>query len=368
MQSLRIYKHTRHLTRQVSSRASGTQTLQDGFNRVHNYLRISLTERCNLRCTYCMPEEGVSLTPNKNLLTTDEILRLAKIFVQEGVTKIRLTGGEPTVRRDIVDIVKQLKAIDGLEQVGITTNGLVLTRQLVPLQRAGLDAVNISLDTMRPERFEKFTRRRGWERVVAGIDLAIQLGYRPKVNCVLMRGQNDDELLSFVDFTKNRNVDIRFIEYMPFTGNKWDTQKMVPFRDALDIIKKEYPDFEALPNHPNDTSKAYHVPGYTGQVGFITSMSEHFCGTCNRIRMTADGNLKVSTLSLSVSLVTVCLTLQIDRFQVCLFGNSEISLRDAMRSGVNESDLVAMISAAVKRKQKQHAGDRLTYPDFKTRF
>lgn len=274
-------------------------TLEDKFNRVHNYLRISLTERCNLRCTYCMPEEGVTLTKSQQLLTTEEILRLAKIFVQEGVTKIRLTGGEPTVRKDLADIVRELKTFDGLEQVGITTNGLVLTRQLVPLQRAGLDAVNISLDTLRPERFEKFTRRRGWERVIAGIDLAVQLGYRPKVNCVLMRGQNDDEILDFVEFTKDRNVDIRFIEYMPFSGNKWDTQKMVPFSEILGIIKERYSEFDALPNHPNDTSKAYKVPGYRGQMGFITSMSDHFCGTCNRIRLTADGNLKVIACTVS---------------------------------------------------------------------
>lgn len=270
-----------------------THPLQDNFNRVHNYLRISLTERCNLRCTYCMPQEGVKLTEKSNLLTTDEVIHLARIFVQEGVTKIRLTGGEPTVRKDLVDIITQLKQIDGLEQVGITTNALVLTRQLVPLQRAGLDAINISLDTLKPERFEKFTRRRGYERVIAGIDLAIQLGYRPKVNCVLMRGQNDDEINDFVEFTRDRNVDIRFIEYMPFSGNKWDGQKMVPYQEILKIIRGKYPDFKALQNHPNDTSKAFQVDGYRGQMGFITSMSEHFCGTCNRIRLTADGNLKV---------------------------------------------------------------------------
>lgn len=330
--------------------------LQDNFNRVHNYLRISLTERCNLRCTYCMPQEGVQLTDKQNLLTTEEVIRLAKIFVKEGVTKIRLTGGEPTVRRDLVDIISELKRIDGLEQVGITTNGLVLTRQLVPLQRAGLDAINISLDTLKPERFEQFTRRRGWERVVAGIDLAIQLGYRPKVNCVLMRGQNDDEIVSFVEFTRTRNVDIRFIEYMPFSGNKWDDQKMVPFKEILQIIREKHPDFRALENQPNDTSKAFQVDGYVGRMGFITSMSEHFCGTCNRIRLTADGNLKVSTYYIVAAYNGQILDLK-RPFQVCLFGNTEVSLRDAMRSGVSEGDLVAMISAAVKRKRKQHAGE-----------
>ncbi|XP_058053712.1 molybdenum cofactor biosynthesis protein 1 [Anopheles bellator] len=307
-------------------------TLADTFGRFHSYLRISLTERCNLRCKYCMPEDGVKLTAKERLLTGSEVVRLAQLFVAEGVRKIRLTGGEPTVRKDLAEIVGQLKAIQGLESVGITTNGIMLTRQLVGLQRAGLDALNVSLDTLRAARYEQITRRKGWERVIAGLDLASQLGYRPKVNCVLMKGFNDDEICDFVELTKERNVDVRFIEYMPFTGNRWETEKMVSFRATLDAIRARYPTFEPLPNGPNDTSKAYRVPGYRGQLGFITSMTEHFCGSCNRLRITADGNLKV-----------------------CLFGNTEISLRDALRSGCSEDDLRCLVSAAVKRKKKQHA-------------
>jgi GTP 3',8-cyclase / cyclic pyranopterin monophosphate synthase len=165
-------------------------TLTDTFGRHHTYLRISLTERCNLRCTYCMPAEGVELTSKSNILSTDEILRLAHLFVDQGVEKIRLTGGEPTVRKDLLDIVTNLKKIEKLQSVSITTNGLVLTKQLVPLQRAGLDAINISLDTLQAKKYEQITRRRGWERVIAGIDLAVQLGYRPKINCVVMKGEN----------------------------------------------------------------------------------------------------------------------------------------------------------------------------------
>ncbi|XP_037718303.1 molybdenum cofactor biosynthesis protein 1 isoform X1 [Drosophila subpulchrella] len=307
--------------------------LTDSFGRHHTYLRISLTERCNLRCDYCMPAEGVPLQPKGNLLTTEEILRLARIFVEQGVRKIRLTGGEPTVRRDIVEIVAQMKALPELEQVGITTNGLVLTRLLLPLQRAGLDSLNISLDTLKRDRFEKITRRKGWERVIAGIDLAVQLGYRPKVNCVLMRDFNEDEICDFVEFTRDRPVDVRFIEYMPFSGNKWHTERLISYKDTLQTIRQRWPDFEALPNGPNDTSKAYAVPGFKGQVGFITSMTEHFCGTCNRLRLTADGNIKV-----------------------CLFGNKEFSLRDAMRNeNITEEQLVDLIGAAVQRKKKQHA-------------
>lgn len=310
-----------------------TSALLDTFGRNHTYLRISLTERCNLRCTYCMPAEGVQLTQKTKLLTKEEILYVAKLFVQEGVRKIRLTGGEPTVRKDIVEIIEKLKQLPKLESVGITTNAIMLTRLLVPMQRAGLDAINISLDTLKVNKYEQITRRKGWERVIAGIDLAIQLGYKPKVNCVLMKNFNDDEICDFVEFTKDRNVDVRFIEYMPFTGNKWQTDKMVTFKEAMDVIKNTWPDFSSLPNGPNDTSKAYAVPGYKGQVGFITSMTEHFCGTCNRLRITADGNLKV-----------------------CLFGNKEVSLRDAIRGGCSESELIELISSAVKRKKKQHAG------------
>ncbi|XP_046627733.1 molybdenum cofactor biosynthesis protein 1 isoform X2 [Neodiprion virginianus] len=309
--------------------------LTDTFGRHHTYLRISLTERCNLRCTYCMPAEGVSLTKRDGILTTDEIVHIASLFVKEGVQKIRLTGGEPTVRQDLVEIVGRLKELEGLEQVAITTNGLTLTRQLSTLQRAGLDGLNISLDTLKEERFEKFTRRKGWPRVMAAIDLAVQLGYDPvKINCVIMRNYNDDELVDFVTFTKDRPIDVRFIEYMPFSGNKWQQNKMVSFQDMKEMIRKVYPEFRALENGPNDTSKAYKVPGFVGQVGFITSMSEHFCSSCNRLRITADGNLKV-----------------------CLFeGKGEVSLRDALRSGASEEYLREIISGAVLRKKKQHAG------------
>ncbi|XP_076276600.1 molybdenum cofactor synthesis 1 isoform X3 [Lasioglossum baleicum] len=281
-----------------------------------------------------MPAEGVTLTKNDGIMRTEEIIKIASLFVEEGVRKIRLTGGEPTVRKDIVDVIAGLKELPGLKQVAITTNGLTLTRQLPSLQRAGLDAINISLDTLREDRFEQFTRRKGWSRVVAAIDLAIQLGYNPvKVNCVVMNGFNDDELVNFVNLTKSRPIEVRFIEYMPFQGNKWNENKMVSFDSMKKIIRNVYPDLRRLPNEYNDTSKAYHVPGFTGQVGFITSMSEHFCSSCNRLRITADGNLKV-----------------------CLFeGKGEVSLRDALRNGTSDESLKEMIGIAVQRKKKQHA-------------
>ncbi|XP_044866109.1 molybdenum cofactor biosynthesis protein 1 isoform X3 [Mauremys mutica] len=308
--------------------------LTDSFGRRHNYLRISLTEKCNLRCQYCMPEEGVQLTPKSELLTTQEIITLARLFVKEGVDKIRLTGGEPLIRPDVVDIVGQLFKLEGLQTIAVTTNGINLARLLPRLKEAGLDAINISLDTLVPAKFEFIVRRKGFHKVMEGINKAVELGYNPvKVNCVVMRGLNEDELLDFVALTKNQPLDVRFIEYMPFDGNKWNFKKMVSYKEMLDTVRQRWPDLEKLPCEASSTAKAYKVPDFQGQISFITSMSEHFCGSCNRLRITADGNLKV-----------------------CLFGNSEVSLRDHLRSGASEDELVQIIGSAVGRKKKQHAG------------
>ncbi|XP_046496175.1 molybdenum cofactor biosynthesis protein 1 isoform X2 [Equus quagga] len=307
--------------------------LTDSFGRRHSYLRISLTEKCNLRCQYCMPEEGVPLTPKAKLLTTEEILTLARLFVKEGVDKIRLTGGEPLIRPDVVDIVAQLHRLEGLRTIGVTTNGINLARLLPSLQKAGLSAINISLDTLVPAKFEFIVRRKGFHKVMEGIHKAIELGYNPvKVNCVVMRGLNEDELLNFVALTKGLPLDVRFIEYMPFDGNKWNFRKMVSYKEMLDTLRQQWPELEKLPKEESSTAKAFKIPGFRGQVSFITSMSEHFCGTCNRLRITADGNLKV-----------------------CLFGNSEVSLRDHLRAGASEEELLRIIGAAVGRKKQQHA-------------
>ncbi|XP_059256523.1 molybdenum cofactor biosynthesis protein 1 isoform X3 [Mustela nigripes] len=281
-----------------------------------------------------MPEEGVPLTPKADLLTTEEILTLARLFVKEGIDKIRLTGGEPLIRPDVVDIVARLHQLEGLRTIGITTNGINLARLLPQLQKAGLSAINISLDTLVPAKFEFIVRRKGFHKVMEGIHKAIELGYSPvKVNCVVMRGLNEDELLDFVALTEGLPLDVRFIEYMPFDGNRWNFKKMVSYKEMLDTLRQQWPELEKLPEEESSTAKAFKIPGFRGQVSFITSMSEHFCGTCNRLRITADGNLKV-----------------------CLFGNSEVSLRDHLRAGASEEELRRVIGAAVGRKKRQHAG------------
>ncbi|XP_065872796.1 GTP 3',8-cyclase, mitochondrial [Euphorbia lathyris] len=308
--------------------------LIDTFGRMHTYLRISLTERCNLRCQYCMPDEGVELTPNPQLLSQNEIIRLANLFVSSGVDKIRLTGGEPTIRKDIEEICLQLSNLKGLKTLAMTTNGITLARKLPKLKECGLTNLNISLDTLISAKFEFMTRRKGHERVMESINAAIDCGYNPvKVNCVVMRGFNDDEICDFVELTRNKPINIRFIEFMPFDGNVWNFKKLVPYSEMLDRVAKKFDNLKRLQDHPTDTAKNFKIDGHLGTVSFITSMTEHFCAGCNRLRLLADGNLKV-----------------------CLFGPSEVSLRDPLRCGADEDGLRKIIGAAVKRKKASHAG------------
>ena len=349
--------------------------LTDTFQRQHDYLRISVTERCNLRCVYCMPEEGVPLSPNKELLTTPEIVMLSSSFVSQGVNKIRLTGGEPTVRRDILSLMHQIGALraHGLKELCITTNGISLHRKLDSMVESGLTGVNLSLDTLDPWQFQIMTRRKGFEAVQKSIDRILEMnrlgaGIKLKINCVVMRGVNDSEVLPFVELTREKDLEVRFIEYMPFDGNKWNKRKMFSYQEMLDLIKERYPSLEKVKDHKNDTSKTWHIPGFTGRIGFITSMTHNFCGTCNRLRITGDGNIKV-----------------------CLFGNAEVSLRDILRKNnngepideqafeamkqiemdrrqgrvpmdqplglaPNEAELLNVIGTAVKGKKAKHAG------------
>ncbi|KAI8620150.1 hypothetical protein BC830DRAFT_1059622 [Chytriomyces sp. MP71] len=315
-------------------------SLADSFGRKHNYLRISLTEKCNLRCTYCMPSTGVpDLTPQSHLLTTPEILKLASIFVKEcGIQKIRLTGGEPTVRRDLLQIVEGLNALKpyGLKSIGMTTNGLALKGKLARLKEAGLDQINISLDTLEAPMFELLTRRRGHQSVLDSIYAALDSGFSAvKLNNVVMKGVNDHEAARFVEMTRDHDLYVRFIEYMPFDGNQWTSKKFVPYQTLLTQIQQAYPDthISKCTDDPHDTSKAYRFEAFRGKFGFITSMSEHFCATCSRVRLLADGNLKV-----------------------CLFGNAEVNLRDVLRDGGGDTEVIEVIRAAVMKKKEKHAG------------
>lgn len=324
--------------------------LLDKFGRQHTYLRISLTEKCNLRCVYCMPNEGIPLMPKDDALTSSEIARLARLFVQEGVDKIRLTGGEPTLRKDLMEIMESLSKLRknhpsdsiGLKQIGITTNGLLLTRLLPQMASLGLSHINVSLDTLDPFQFELMTRRpaAGLQKVLDGIDLALQMGIPSvKVNVVVLQGVNDTrDVLQFVRWAKDKPITIRFIEYMPFDGNRWRMDKLVPYKLLIERIESEFGPLNKIKDDSNDTTKHYRVEGHSSSLGFITSMTEHFCGTCNRLRITADGKIKV-----------------------CLFGQEEVSLRDEMRKGPligedSDDSLRNIIGAAVGRKHARHGG------------
>lgn len=313
---------------------STSANLTDSYGRFHNYLRISLTEKCNLRCTYCMPLEGVTLTARDDLLTVVEFKRIIKIFTTCGVSKIRFTGGEPTSSKYLKELISYAKNIPTIKSIGITTNGVLLGNQLGDLLQVGLTHVNISLDTLDPKRFESITRREGKNiyKVLSSVYNAINKGLKVKLNCVVIRGVNDDEISHFIKLTKDTPLDLRFIELMPFDDNKWNRTSLVSYFEMIDILHSEGHVLTKQSKElldPHDTTKWYNLQGHLGRVGFISSMSSHFCGGCNRLRITADGKLKT-----------------------CLFGSDEASLRDLLRKGdeVSDEDIRDFIQTALGRK------------------
>jgi len=266
--------------------------LTDSFKRKHTYLRISLIERCNLKCTYCMPEEGIPLSPRNHLMSYEEIYTIAKTFVKHGVTKIRLTGGEPLIRKDIHVILKKLSSL-GVE-LSITTNAVLVHKYIDALKDSGIKSINVSLDTLNREKFSQITRRNEFERVYQNILLLIREGFQVKINSVLIKDFNEDEIIDFIELTKKHPITIRFIEFMPFNGNKWDMSKLVSYAQVIDRVHAKYSKelIQRLQDAPNDTSKNYKVMGYQGSFSVISSVTNPFCDSCNRIRLTANGRLK----------------------------------------------------------------------------
>lgn len=319
------------------------QHLTDGFGRFHNYLRISLTERCNLRCTYCMPAEGVPLSPASRLLSSDELGRLGSIFARMGTTKVRLTGGEPTLRPDVVDICAALAEQPGIQSVGMTTNGVNLLKKrenstlLEALADAGLRSLNVSLDSMDAATFATMTRRpmATHGRVLDALEATASLGLRVKVNCVVMRGSNHDALGEFVQYFLERphlGVDVRFIEWMPFSANDWKSGTLVPAAEMRHLLGAQGLDLQPLePDDPHDTTRWYSVDNT--RIGIISSMTDHFCAGCNRVRVTADGALKT-----------------------CLFGNDALSLRDLLRAGNDDLAIAQAVQGALANKHFAHGG------------
>jgi len=292
-------------------------SLFDNHGRVINYLRLAVTDRCNLRCFYCMPEEGIKYVAREDLLSYEEMERTIRLLAKMGIEKVRITGGEPFVRKDMMDFLCRLSGVEGLRKINITTNG-TLTGPLVPeLKRLGISSVNLSLDSLDRDRFFKITRRDQFDKVMQCFETLLSHGIPTKINAVVMRDHNIEDIRSMVELTRDYPVDVRFIEEMPFNGEgshypvlEWNHRKI------LQHIQQHYPDLEKVPDPPHSTSNNYRVPGHQGKVGIIAAFSRTFCGTCNRIRITPQGMLKT-----------------------CLYDSGVFNVRDLLRAGATDDQL-----------------------------
>ena len=304
--------------------------LTDDFGRKHNYLRISLLEKCNLRCTYCMPADGIALSPKASLMTADEIFALAQIFVENGVDKIRLTGGEPLLRKDFPEIISKLSTLE--TSLSITTNGILIDRHIEALKQANIKKINLSLDTLVSSKFHTITLRNQFEKVIDNLHLLLNNDFHVKLNVVLMKGFNENEIADFVKLTQFLPISVRFIEFMPFAGNEWDRSKMVSQNEILSEVNNVFPsqEIQKLEDEKNFTARTYKIKGFQGDFGIISSITNPFCDGCNRIRLTANGKIKN-----------------------CLFSNSETDLLTAFRNGESITDL---ISESIKNKKNVRAG------------
>jgi molybdenum cofactor biosynthesis protein A len=303
----------------------------DTHGRAHDYLRISITDRCNLRCRYCMPAEGLEWLPRDEILSFEETTRLAGIFYDRGVRKIRFTGGEPTLRRDVPELVRMVHERCPEASLHMTTNALRLGELAAELRTAGLTGLNISLDTLDPETFREMARRDRFEQTWAGVEAAYDLGYRPlKLNCVVMRGLNDDEAAAFVELTRDRELEVRFLEYMPYGQQNELQPEYVSGDETRRTIEASGYTLGPLP-WDGGPARLFRVPGHVGRVGFITAVSHHFCGACNRLRLTADGY-----------------------FVNCLYGLKQADLKPILRGGGSDLELAAAIQAELDRKWAAH--------------
>lgn len=291
--------------------------LYDNHGRLINYVRLAVTDRCNLRCFYCMPEEGIKYVARQELLTYEEMTRLMSLLASMGIEKLRITGGEPFVRKDMMDFLRSISRLDGLRKINITTNG-TLTEKLVPeLKTLGINAVNLSLDTLDRERFFKITRRDEFDKVMGTYRALLEHGIPTKINTVVMEGKNTEDIIPMTELTRDQPVSVRFIEEMPFNGEGSHYAHLAwNHRRILDHLRQHFPDIEKIPDPPHSTSMNYRIPGFQGTVGIIAAYSRTFCGTCNRIRITPQGMLKT-----------------------CLYDDGVFNVRNLMRAGATDAQL-----------------------------
>lgn len=315
-----------------------TAPLIDSFGRVADDLRISVTDRCNLRCTYCMPAEGVPWLPRRDILTFEEIDRLVGLFMSLGVRTVRLTGGEPLVRADLVNLVETLAA-RGVPELALSTNGVLLSERAPELARAGLHRINVSVDSLLRHRFAEMTRRDALDQVMEGLRAAEAAGMLPiKLNCVVIRGTNDDEIIDFAEYSRATGYEVRFIEYMPLDPEeRWNRETVVPSAEVLEIVARAHP-LEPIHHGPEPATMWRFSDGSPGAIGVISSVTDPFCAACNRVRITSDGQLRT-----------------------CLFALEEIDLRSLLRGGASDEEIEAAIRAGVAGKW---AGHKINDPEF----
>jgi len=307
--------------------------MKDRYGRTINYLRVSVTDRCNLRCFYCIPREGFTYIPHKEILRYEELLRIIQLFAQLGIKKIRITGGEPFVRKGLVFLLREIRRIDGIEKLYITTNGTLLTQYINELQGIKIDGINISLDTLNPDKFREITGKDGLKRVLLGIESALKANFKVKLNTVLMR-KNIDEVIPLVIYASEKRTPVRFIELMPFNSIENWQKEFVPQEEAFNILGGKWtlePVEKKLGEGP---SKYYYIPELDSLVGFISPLTHNFCSTCNRIRLTASGK------------INPCLALPL-----------EIDIKKPLRDGASDEELTAIIKQAIYEKPLQHEMD-----------
>lgn len=303
--------------------------LTDSYGRSINYLRLAVTDRCNLRCRYCMPKEGLNWLPRKELMSYEEMLKIAALFIEMGIEKIRITGGEPFVRKDLFPFLKDLSQIKGLQHLTLTTNGVLTTPHIPDLKRIGVNTVNLSLDTLDRERFIRITHFDKLDQVMKTLESFLYHGFNVKINAVAMEGLNIPDIIPLAELTKAYPVDVRFIEEMPFNGGdhqtrlRWDAQRI------LGHIKIYFPDIQKIPDAPHSTSFNYHIPGHQGHVGIIAAYSRLFCDSCNRIRITPTGVLRT-----------------------CLYDQGQFNIKDSLRKGKDDEELKQIISHTISKKTR----------------
>ena len=302
--------------------------LFDNHGRPINYLRLAVTDRCNLRCNYCMPEHGLEWLSREALLSYEEMLRLCKLLIGLGINKIRITGGEPFVRKDLMKFLSVLSDIEGLQQISLTTNGVATAAFIPQLKKIGIKSVNLSLDTLDRERFFQITRRDTLPTVLKTLDMLLEYDFQVKINAVVMDGKNDADIIPLAELSEKMPLDVRFIEEMPFNGGDHETSR--PFWDQhriLERLRERWPTLEKVTDPPASTAMNYHQPGHQGKIGIIAAWTRSFCGTCNRIRVTPQGVLKT-----------------------CLYDHGVLNLRDEMREGLNNAQLIEKLLVVFRNR------------------